>query len=78
MKYGMYTLFDRVAEECGPVWIAKTDAVAVRNARIHTKEVAQDDYRLLCVGYFETSSGVIEAEPLGTREVSFASPKEVH
>jgi len=53
MKINLYTIFDRLAEEAGPVFQAKTDAVAVRNFRAITKEVSPEEVRLYCVGEFD-------------------------
>jgi hypothetical protein len=56
VKLNVYCIFDRVAEEGGPVWTAKTDAVAVRNARITLKDVRADEYRMYCLGVYDTDS----------------------
>ncbi len=61
MTLSVYVLFDRVAEECGPVWAAKNDAVAIRNARIQLKEVRADEYRLYCLGSLDTERVELKA-----------------
>ena len=56
MKMGIYALYDRVAEECGPVWTAKNDAVAIRNAKISLKEVRADEHWLYRLGEFDNEA----------------------
>jgi len=63
MKYGLYTIYDKVAEETGPLFEAKSDAVASRSARNLLAEVqAVDDFKLLRVGFTDKSTGVITIE----------------
>lgn len=73
MKMGIYALYDRVAEECGPVWTAKNDAVAIRNAMISLKEVRADEHLLYYLGSFDNEAISIECE--GSRRVVMY-PKE--
>ncbi len=61
MTLSVYVLYDRVAEECGPVWAAKNDATAIRNARIQLKEVRTDEYRLYCLGSLDTERVELKA-----------------
>lgn len=67
MKQGIYSIYDRVAEDSGPVWPAKNDAVAIRNARIMLKEVRADEFRLYCVGSWDSEA--VALEPCEKREV---------
>ena len=63
MKYGLYTIYDKVAEETGPLFEAKSDAVASRSARNLLAEVqAVDGFKLLRVGFTDKSTGVIAIE----------------
>ncbi len=61
MQLSVYVIYDRVAEECGPVWAAKSDAVAIRNSRIQLKEVRVDEYRLYCLGSMDTEKVELKA-----------------
>jgi len=63
MQYGLYTIYDKVAEETGPIFEAKSDAVASRSARNLLSEVSSvDDFKLLRVGYSDKTTGVITCE----------------
>ena len=63
MKYGLYTIYDKVAQEIGPLFEAKSDAVASRSARNILSEVrAVDDFKLLRVGYSDKTTGKITCE----------------
>lgn len=73
MTMRIYALYDRVAEECGPVWAAKSDAVAVRNARNSLKEARLDEWFLYCLGSFDPEKVELVAikaaqVPLSVRE----------
>lgn len=59
MKSGIYAIYDRVAEECGPVWAAKSDAVAVRNCRNVLKDSRADEFMLYCLGSFDSEAIVV-------------------
>ena len=63
MQYGLYTIYDKVAQETGPLFEAKSDAVASRSARNLLSEVqAVDDFKLLRVGYSDKTTGKITCE----------------
>ena len=63
MQYGLYTIYDKVAQETGPIFEAKNDAVASRSARnLLSKSLSADDYKLLRVGFTDKSTGVITIE----------------
>lgn len=50
----IYTLYDTVAEESGPLFEAINDATAARSAAHVLKDVeSPDDYKLICVGKVE-------------------------
>jgi hypothetical protein len=53
VKISLYAVYDRIAEESGPIFGAKNDAVAVRNFRNYTAEVKPDEYKLYCVGEYD-------------------------
>lgn len=57
MYYRIYTIYDKVAEQSGPVFQAINDAVAQRQFRhvIEQPGVVADDFQLWCIGeYFST------------------------
>lgn len=57
---GLYTIYDKVAEECGPLFQSKSDAVASRAYRTSLANVHDtDDYKLLRVGYIDKETGII-------------------
>ena len=65
MNYGLYTIYDKVAQETGPLFEAKSDAVASRSARNLLSEVqAVDDFKLLRVGYSNKTTGKITVETI--------------
>lgn len=50
---GLYIIFDRVAQEGGPIFEAKNDMVAYRNfQRLVNKMEHQEDFRLMKVGKY--------------------------
>jgi hypothetical protein len=63
-KHMMYTMYDRVAEEYGPPWTARNDAVAVRQFMSGMKENPfTDDFWLYCIGSYDSNSGQLESTP---------------
>jgi len=65
MKSGLYVIFDKVAQEAGPVFSAKNDGIALRCGRALLKEASVDslsDYKVVCVGTFEGESCVLVPE----------------
>lgn len=56
MKYELYTIYDVVADECGPIFQAKNFPVATRYVEEMLKgaSVKLSDYYLKQVGYFDT------------------------
>ena len=60
----LYSIRDLVAGECGPIFTAKNDAVAVRQVCMIMHDVADiDDYALYCVGTFDPEEMVLVDEP---------------
>ena len=56
----LYVIYDRVAEECGPVYQAHNDGVSLRQYRGLLQQVTrQDDYQLLLVGTIDTKTMLI-------------------
>lgn len=57
MKVNIYTIYDKVAEESGPVFQAKNDMVAVRMLKSLVSEnpnISIDEYEVYCLGEFDT------------------------
>ena len=57
MKVNVYTIYDVVAKECGPIYQAKNHDVAVRAFKSlisETPNVNVLDYDLYCLGEFDT------------------------
>lgn len=68
MKLRVYTVFDRVAEEAGPLYCAVNDAVAARMYRhliAETGSADPKDFYLLYVGDYDTKEVQIVGEPEG-------------
>lgn len=61
MKVGLYSIYDKVAQESGPVFQAKNDDVAIRATCNLLADVhAIDDYILYRVGTFDTDNHMID------------------
>lgn len=83
MLYELYTVLDRVAEECGPVFQSVNTGVARRQFRQVMKdvpEVDRDSYILLFIGTYDSERGIITANAVpeqvdlnGTQEVTGAT-----
>lgn len=69
MKMGVYVIYDRIAEEAGPLFTAKSDAVAIRNYRNSLKEVQASEYRLYAIGEYDSEKVLLFADPK-SREVN--------
>jgi hypothetical protein len=57
IKMGLYTVYDRVAEQSGPLFESLNDGVAMRSFKMIVVEKDASEYKLLCVGE-------VEREPL--------------
>lgn len=55
-RVGLYTIMDRVAEDCGPVFSARKPAIAMRQftRMISHEGLDQDDFILIAVGGFDS------------------------
>lgn len=57
MKFNLYTVNDVVAEEAGPVFVAKNSGVAFRNFSGMLKDVTnQSEYELFHVGEYDSDT----------------------
>lgn len=64
MKNRMYVVYDRVAEEGGPVFVAVNDGVARRQYRALLQQVSPvdiDSYKLYLVGEYDTDSMEVQS-----------------
>jgi len=67
MLHRMYTVYDKVAEEGGPLFQAKNDQVAVRvtNKIMESQKLKVVDYELLYMGVYDSETLVICPEDSG-------------
>lgn len=59
MKVNIYTIYDKVACEAGPIFQAKNDGVALRcfmSLMKDTPNIVPSDYDVYCLGEFDTDS----------------------
>lgn len=58
MTVKMYTVFDRISQEAGPIQLCKNDAVASRMfvGMMQKDTINSSDYLLHCVGTFDTET----------------------
>ena len=64
MKVNIYTIYDKVACEAGPIFQAKNDTVALRcfmGLMKDTPSVNPTDYDVYCLGEFDTESRIFNA-----------------
>lgn len=61
---GLYSIFDQVAGDYGPPFLARNQAAALRSARSLVVDSKSDpqDYRLVHLGYFDTLKGELRSE----------------
>ena len=62
---GLYTIYDRVAEEAGPCFLAVNDAVAIRGYRqtlLASQVVAEDEYHLFRIGSYDSKTMDVRPE----------------
>lgn len=61
MVYNLYSIYDSVAEEFGPLFHSKSDAVAKRAVTTVLHEgVKASDYDLYMIGTYDVDLGIIE------------------
>lgn len=64
---GVYTIYDRVAEEAGPLFLAVNDAVALRSYRQLVQSagvVAEEEYTLYKIGSYDSKTMKVDGVPL--------------
>lgn len=62
---GLYTVYDRVAEEAGPCFLAVNDGVAIRQYRQLLKNsqvVTEDEYHLFRLGSYDSKTMVVVSQ----------------
>ena len=60
MIYSLYSIYDKDAEEYGPLFNAKNALIASRYVEEMIKEVKNvDPYSLYCMGEYDTEKGII-------------------
>lgn len=61
--YKLYSVKDNLAEEYGPIFTAKTDAVAKRNYAnmIISNKVNSNEYQLVYLGEYNSQTGKIKS-----------------
>ena len=63
MKTEIYVIYDKVAQESGPIFEAKNEAVAQRQfVRVVGQAPDPDDFRLLRIGVMEHDTSVVTLE----------------
>lgn len=62
MRYNMYSVYDRVANEYAPPFYAKNVDVARRMFANSIREFAysKDDYRMIEIGWFDSEYGKVD------------------
>lgn len=63
MDYRLYVVYDRVAEEAGPIFCAVNDGVARRQYRgilQNVSPVDMDSYKLYCLGMYNSEEMTVE------------------
>lgn len=69
---GVYTLYDKVAEQYGPTFEAINTNTAIRSVQ-SMKIKAYDDFQLVCLGSFNRGTGELTA--LEPREIDWVTPQ---
>lgn len=65
MKSRLYTVYDRIAEDGGPPWVAKNDGVAARQFRKILEQVdpdSQAEYKLYYLGEYDSAQMTLTVE----------------
>lgn len=71
MILNLYTIYDRTAEEAGPVFQAVNDGVARRNYRnLGIPADLENEYELRCIGIIDTKACCIIPEIVYTVDTS--------
>lgn len=78
MKVNIYTIYDILAKECGPIFQAKNDDVAVRafySLLSDTPNTMANEYEIYCLGEFDTEArSFVPVDDYGRLVVSDYNP----
>lgn len=81
MKTFIYTIYDKVAQESGPLFTAKNDDVALRNYHqlMASQRLNPFDYKLLNLGIYESDPVSIRSVlvPVEVETPSAAPPLDI-
>lgn len=72
MKQKLYTLYDKVAEQYGPIFQAANNQVAIRSVQ-NMKIRAYEDFQLYLVGEWDMIGGELVTAPAGV-EIDWVTP----
>lgn len=62
MIFKLYTIFDKVAGDAGPIFCAVNSGVALRQAKAVLKEADNpDDYQLMLIGEYDSTAVMIDS-----------------
>lgn len=57
MKINLYTIWDSILQESGPIYDAKNNEVAIRNFKTATKNmVPREDFELHLIGWYDAET----------------------
>lgn len=63
MRYNLYVVNDKLAQEAGPIFLAVNDAVALRQFKnLGIPEDLKGEYELLMIGYYDSKEIFITPE----------------
>lgn len=77
MLHNVYVVYDKLAEEAGPPFIAVNDAVAARKYNDLMRDCPQSlraDYELQMIGYYDSKEPCITPEIQYTIPMTIATP----
>lgn len=70
MQTNLYVVFDKIAEECGPIFQAKNDGIACRQfVQLMDKNPSKDEFKLICIGSMDHESILLEKSEIRTVNV---------
>lgn len=66
MTYNIYTIYDKVSQECGPVFQAKNFGVAKRYVEdmVKNNPIKLDEYTLYQIGSYDTETGKLFSQSI--------------
>jgi len=65
MRFNLYTVYDELAEEAGPIFCAKNDAVAERQfiaLKAQIAETERSKYHLYFLGEYDNGSMIVDGQ----------------